>query len=1279
MASYDDIIRKYNPGYFTPKPGDAGFVGPVKPAPVITEDQRKITIERAEQLAGLKADNPYFSVIYNLKAKEQKAAKEESFKKLDQAIEEANNPSFKQQVKNFVSSFSWSNIKSTYQNEVKPHGIAAPAIVVSSGVNSLLDIGPTIVNGLASIVGVQKRLPLPGQTLNEWIGNDSDLAHAVNQGTVLWGAYELGGAAVPKIGILKNPVANRVVGNVVGGQLTLDDASGTERAKQAAFDTAFALATEGVTAAIRRGARGRAGGGRAEPGDVSDISGRLGQTVDEGFVTKPVRSLEEIRAGEPDLVARLKKGAPEPEVRPGGESTDVVYLPKKDLGVDNAGEKILARTEVDAKTGRAIIYYDRILDQADNTQLRAEVFDHEFGHVLDKRINQGNNFSAELPNYGPNRLSIDRVLGEFAASQGAVDVQTVAKALQTDIDRIATGSNAAETFANAVAKFRNDPQYVRQVAATFADFMDHQLVTPRISEHVVTSTSLKAPARKGISDVAEPTIKPPTEQPIRKAPAPAQQAPTVKTKTQTKIGDGAAPGSESTLISGTGLRTGKFVEGRKAFNPKSINAPDEVVDLFEQLGADADQFRTQRISKGNQDIKDLAQMVGLTEDQLAKARPGSIANSETVTKARQLVLDKSKELLDYAKALDPENASPAQLQGLKDRWLKLVSMQKAVAGFRTEASNVFRSLGIEVLPGENATLAELGRMIKNTGVASGDDAALFSKNIAKEIELTRAQKVGAGLLNTWYSAILSGPKTTVRNLLSTSANILTELAAKAVNPMQWNELGASVRGLIKGLGDGWLEAKGVLKGDLPATTKFLDTNQASLKGEVFTGSWKTYGDVVQSVGRWLNAQDRLLAASAREMEALSLKASKKFADIDPKLNEAISKMFAERSVYHGVPTGRVLQGLREAAHAIRRKAPIFKIVVPFVDTVANVMDRQFDYVPIFSQLRLRESVIAPQVERIAKEFGITDDASKAIIKQRIYDQQVGRMWLGTMLTGASVAMAAKGLVSGSGPSNYDERNQLQATGWRPNSIKIGDTWVPYTYFGPLAGIFAMAGNIHDKIVYDKSPTKDLGSLIANGMVGWTQTQLDQSFLSGVADVFDVMTGGIAPSKYLTNLGAGLVPIPALYSQTKDMIFRQQYETRSIQEKIMLKLGLTADLEPRLSALGEPQKADLIYGITPSGVKSDPVYDFLNKNQIIVSKPKITQRYTNPKDRYGEKIQLNEQEYTQYVQSSGTQIYERLRDMVPSLEFLPDDEKKKAVEKLVDDIRERERNQIFYGK
>lgn len=1159
-----------------------------------------------------------------------------------------------------------------------------------------LNLGPSIVNGMRGLIGNRDRLPMPGEKFIEFLDKttgskfaESDVTEAVAEGTKQFGAYELGGAVVrplfgvPLGGLTKNgtaaatsftkagtevvktrlggQVSARIAGNVAGGQLVVpDDYTAKDRAKQAVFDAVFGAATEVVGPAFRY-VKGKK---QVIPTGVDVPTPRFGDEVPGA-----------VREQFPEGTSIIEEPITTPfETPPIQKPKPQTVFKEKKLGKDPInGETIFATHEFDSKTGNSIVYTDPFLNKIDSnaemaasfreqlglpegTNIKQFIIEHETAHIIDKRLNNGKRLSPELSNYDSNSVNLESVLGKYAQETGDT-VQALVKKMSDEIETLSAGrgKTPGEKFAEAYSRLKSYPEKAAETAPTFKAFLENAtLRDPEFSSHTSTPSVVKQERLTG-KLVDKPT------------PVSKQRAP------------GAGRPSKGSKIASTGLDTGKRVDKTSSFRADKINSAEDLDILLNKVDAQSQNSSGNRVSKSMEDIRDLSRMVGITEKDLLAAKPGSIVNAETLQASRQLVLNAADELRQFLKSVNPDTATGVQLKEVKKRFLRLVGLQKAVGGFRTEASSVFRSLQGEISPGENFQLKMLAEDLRKLDdVATEGDLSLFAGKVAEQYNMTKLEKVGNRALSTWYASILSGPKTSIRNILGTSMNIMTDLASRAANPKTAKEVPSIVSAWLRALPEAREAAKQAFKGKV-VDSKFTDIQQ-SVREQIWEGKWSTYGKIVETVGRFLNAQDQFLQTVAREGEKAGLKVYSPA--VSDELANAISRAYAESSVYRGVPKGKRILALRNSIQSFRKSSPESKLIIPFVDTVANVIDRNFDYIPITAALRLRDKALDPQVQRIAREFNLTSPADLAAIKTRLRDQQMGRLIVGTGVSVGAITLASFGKISGVGPSNYQERLQLQRGGWRPNSIKIGDTWIPYTYLGPLGGILSMAGNVADKKKYDNSKE---GSTIAKsiglGLVGFAQTQLDQSFLSGVADLFDVLVGKKDPVDYLNRLGAGLVPIPAAYSQTKDMIFRQQYETKDIVSALRQKLGLTGNafgLDPlniRQDAFGNPMRNDLIFGITPSRETKDQVDNFLISNDIILSLPSKTTKYTNPLKK-GETVQLTADEYQEYVKTSGEQIYQKLNASLPNLNRLDADRQKKTVDKIRDDIRERVRRQIL---
>ena len=66
------------------------------------------------------------------------------------------------------------------------------------------------------------------------------------------------------------------------------------------------------------------------------------------------------------------------------------------------------------------------------------------------------------------------------------------------------------------------------------------------------------------------------------------------------------------------------------------------------------------------------------------------------------------------------------------------------------------------------------------------------------------------------------------------------------------------------------------------------------------------------------------------------------------------------------------------------------------------------------------------------------------------DTQLAKWAVGTSLAGGVIYAAVEGRISGSGPTDLDERREMMSKGWQPYSININGRWIPYRkYLGPL--------------------------------------------------------------------------------------------------------------------------------------------------------------------------------------------------------------------------------------
>jgi D-Tyr-tRNAtyr deacylase len=636
-------------------------------------------------------------------------------------------------------------------------------------------------------------------------------------------------------------------------------------------------------------------------------------------------------------------------------------------------------------------------------------------------------------------------------------------------------------------------------------------------------------------------------------------------------------------------------------NWKSINTSEETEDILRSVFDENKQFQKVRPSRSNQDIIEGARAVGIDPNNEAemKALLKNMPNANVAVKLKQMMVDSASDLMNYLKTVDTGTLTAEQQKAVRDKFLRTQAIAETFAGLRTEASHLLRSMGIEVMEGEN--MAEMAQKMKQILGETGDNPLAFMGKVQKEIKPTKMDTYQG----IWYNTILSGWKTWARNMMDNTAHLITETVSKASNPKTIKESTHFVAGLLRAMPESMKKAFDVLKGAKQVDSKIEYTKKLA----PYFKSRKLNFWLTEVSGRVLSAQDAAFSTMAEEavkaVDTFSKQAKKAgISESDAvRLNDAMTSQFAERVTYRNKPLGKI-GALSSGISGIVNKVPELRFIIPFVRVVANVTDRKIDYLPFANLPRtFGKKYLSEEADVILKKSGISPskwDALRPVVVNRLKDQQLGRLYLGTLVSVAAYGLAANDLITGNGPENANERKQLQDTGWRPYSLKIGDTWVPFSYFGPLSGVLAAAGSIGDSLKYGKSDDGVMDKA-AGGVFGFAKNLLSNSFLQGVSDLFDVMSGRLDYKKYARDMAASLVPIPAMWTQTVTAIDGRSFDTQTLGEAVQYKLGITKDLTPRLNALGEEIRSDFIYGLTPSSERENLSKEF-EKRDVVVNVP-----------------------------------------------------------------------------
>lgn len=304
--------------------------------------------------------------------------------------------------------------------------------------------------------------------------------------------------------------------------------------------------------------------------------------------------------------------------------------------------------------------------------------------------------------------------------------------------------------------------------------------------------------------------------------------------------------------------------------------------------------------------------------------------------------------------------------------------------------------------------------------------------------------------------------------------------------------------------------------------------------------------------------------------------------------------------------------------------PILKFADPFVRIGANVINQAIvERTPL--------GVLSPEIR--ADLMGRNGNVAQ--------DTAMGRMLVGTALSIGFGALAARGVVSGSGPSDPNSAAMWRLAGNQPYSMKIGSTWYSLSHLGPLGMILGISADMYD--VSDKASEGDMLAAASSLQHAITQNILDESFMRGPSELIEAVDNpGRYGQSYLRNFVSSFIPFSSLSSQLARMGDPYTRQARSVLDGIKQKVpGMSESLMPRRDIWGEPMQNYGALGgmtsiyMTPAG--KDPVAQSLYNLGINIAAPERSIRG----------VHLSDDQYDYYSMLAGRMIKSRLDVIVGS--------------------------------
>ena len=554
------------------------------------------------------------------------------------------------------------------------------------------------------------------------------------------------------------------------------------------------------------------------------------------------------------------------------------------------------------------------------------------------------------------------------------------------------------------------------------------------------------------------------------------------------------------------------------------------------------------------------------------------------------------------------------MQGLSSNIAKL-SERALVTGEGKESALAAVKQLVEVMSEFKALQTGVARGLQTFGVKVGAmdvtalDAAMQGKHgddllnlmvqaendptvIAKLAQAASTSWVRKGI-NThnelWINALLSGPKTHLVNMTSTTLNMLMQplnLVVGGSLKRDWAEVREGVA-LWTGLRTHIFESLTMARKSFLTDSQILSGNTTNeLKTPAISAANygldpdKVIGQGLDALGKFVRLSTRFLGSEDEFFKQLAYRTKlhaqgsrealeaikagkldqkdfasfvedyfkKGFNEHGAALNESALK-YAERSTFTQdlkIDTWIGNRSFGESISSLANTHPVLRgTVLPFTRVPTNLMRQVQDYSP---------------TAFLKKQFWSDIQAGG----QR-QTEAIGRISIGSTMWVAAGFYAADGSITGAPPADKDLRAQLEATGWQPYSIKVGDSYISYNRLDPFGSVLGLMADYHQ--ISGGLPEDKRDELATIMTLSLTNNLVSKSYLKGLIDTLTIV-GSNDPNKihrWVNQRAASYVP-NALAATNAD---REMKEVRGVLDAMASKVpGWSSTVEAKRDLFGE---------------------------------------------------------------------------------------------------------------
>ena len=461
--------------------------------------------------------------------------------------------------------------------------------------------------------------------------------------------------------------------------------------------------------------------------------------------------------------------------------------------------------------------------------------------------------------------------------------------------------------------------------------------------------------------------------------------------------------------------------------------------------------------------------------------------------------------------------------------------------------------------GDDSLLNGIREMISQANYPSDVESLMtFLRTKMRGGELNGTKKTGElvrqlGMVMT--NSVLSGPKTPVRAIMGTSSAVflrpMAQMAGAAIsgNGKIYREALADVNGMIQAIPESFKLFKSKLNsywsGDIAnIKTRFAEMSDADSNWEAMkflTEKEGTQADkaafYVANIARaandnnFLTYSTKIMAATddafgyilgrgrlrAKAYRQVLGEAGGEFGDITPEMVAKAESNFVDsifdsegglkdeyiKGAKREATLTQELQGFAKGLDTVFKSQPWAKPFFLFARTGVNGLNLTAKHTPGFNFLVDEWNDIAfakPGDFSKVKKYGI-ENAQDLANARAI---QNGRLAMGAGVIFMAGQKFLAGELHGNGPADRQKRQTWLDAGWKPRSIKFGNTWVSYDAFEPFNQVMSIIGDIgdHQELMGEEWATDNfqkLSLVIAQGITS-------KSYMAGLQQFVELFSG-----------------------------------------------------------------------------------------------------------------------------------------------------------------------------